>query len=122
MDLGRLDSCTSGVTNDASGAVVIILLCPTAQAFLFLSVSQAFLLNVCIFYCTTTNSPLATTVTGQLKDFIMTGLGMFLFGDVIFNTVNIVGLCVGLGGGLWYSYLGYRSAQGKSKASKDSSV
>ena len=92
------------------------------QLFLLASVSQAFLLNVCIFYCTTTNSPLATTVTGQLKDLLMTGLGMFLFGDVIFNSVNITGLGIGLGGGVWYSYVGYRNAQEKAKANKDSSV
>lgn len=34
------------------------------QLFLLLSASQAFLLNLCIFWCTTVNSPLATTVTG----------------------------------------------------------
>ena len=34
------------------------------QVFLLVSASQAFLLNLCIFWCTTTNSPLATTVTG----------------------------------------------------------
>jgi len=32
--------------------------------FLLASASQAFLLNLCIFWCTTLNSPLATTVTG----------------------------------------------------------
>ena len=36
------------------------------QLFLLLSASQAFLLNLCIFWCTTINSPLATTVTGAL--------------------------------------------------------
>ena len=35
------------------------------QVFLLVSASQAFLLNLCIFWCTTTNSPLATTVTGM---------------------------------------------------------
>ena len=35
-----------------------------AQVFLLASASQAFLLNLCIFWCTTLNSPLATTVTG----------------------------------------------------------
>ncbi len=65
---------------------------------------------------------MATTVTGQLKDFIMTGVGMFLFGDVVFNGVNILGLCIGLGGGLWYSYVGYRAIQDKAKSNKDSSV
>ena len=33
--------------------------------FLLVSASQAFLLNLCIFWCTTLNSPLATTVTGM---------------------------------------------------------
>jgi solute carrier family 35 protein len=90
---------------------------------LLLSISQAFLLNVCIFYCTTVNSPLATTVTGQLKDLLMTSLGMVLFGDVIYNPVNIMGLCVGLGGGMWYSYIGYRkSLEVSSAKSKDSDV
>ena len=32
------------------------------QGFLVISASQAFLLNLCIFWCTTVNSPLATTV------------------------------------------------------------
>lgn len=35
------------------------------QATLFVSVSQAFLLNLAIFWCTTANSPVATTVTGK---------------------------------------------------------
>jgi len=91
------------------------------QLFLLVSISQAFLLNFCIFYCTTTNSPLATTVTGQLKDFVMTGLGMFLFGDVIFTAVNITGLAIGLSGGLWYSYLGYKKAKETTKT-KDTSI
>uniref|UniRef100_A0A7S1SSC3 Sugar phosphate transporter domain-containing protein n=1 Tax=Tetraselmis chuii TaxID=63592 RepID=A0A7S1SSC3_9CHLO len=96
---------------------------PGFQLFLLLSISQAFLLNVCIFYCTTVNSPLATTVTGQLKDLLMTSLGMVLFGDVIYNPVNIMGLCVGLGGGMWYSYIGYRkSVEASSAKSKDSDV
>ena len=37
------------------------------QAFLGVSASQAFLLNLCIFRCTTVNSPLATTITGELQ-------------------------------------------------------
>ena len=50
---------------------------PRFCAFLLVSASQAFLLNLCIFWCTTTNSPLATTVTGQMKDILTTGLGLF---------------------------------------------
>jgi hypothetical protein len=47
-------------------------------AFLFcllLSASQAFVLNMCIFRCTSINSPLATSVTGQIKDIATTSLG-----------------------------------------------
>jgi solute carrier family 35 len=40
------------------------LLDPRFLIFLFVSVSQAFLLNLCIFWCTTVNSPLATTIVG----------------------------------------------------------
>lgn len=76
---------------------------PRFVAFLLLSASQAFLLNLCIFWCTTINSPLATTVTGQMKDILTTGLGLFLFGDVVFNARNLLGVAVGLGGGVAYS-------------------
>ena len=78
---------------------------PKFVAFLILSASQAFLLNLCIFWCTTTNSPLATTVTGQMKDILTTGLGLFLFGDVLFNARNLTGVALGLGGGIAYSLL-----------------
>ena len=39
--------------------------CLCLQLFLLVSASQAFLLNLCIFRCTTINSPLATTITGR---------------------------------------------------------
>lgn len=112
------------------------------QIFLWLSVSQAFLLNMCIFWCTTANSPLATTVTGltlcvhcprltvcacceallrplsaaqtgQMKDILTTGLGMFIFGDVKFNAKNLVGVAIGLMGGILYSYFSYKDSQQK---------
>lgn len=40
------------------------LLDPRFLIFLFVSVSQAFLLNLCIFWCTTVNSALVTTIVG----------------------------------------------------------
>lgn len=85
---------------------------PRFCAFLAVSASQAFLLNLCIFWCTTVNSPLATTVTGQMKDILTTGLGLFLFGDVLFNSRNLAGVALGLGGGIAYSLL---ALQGKGK-------
>lgn len=39
---------------------------PSFVAFLLLSASQAFLLNLCMFWCTTVNSALVTTVVGKL--------------------------------------------------------
>eukprot|EP00891_Asterochloris_glomerata_P006620 jgi/Astpho2/6620/fgenesh1_pg.00101_%23_26_t len=81
------------------------------QLFLLVSASQAFLLNLCIFRCTTINSPLATTITGQMKDILTTGLGMFVFGDVIFDIKNFLGVCTGLSGGIAYAMLGYFDRQ-----------
>ncbi|DBA85028.1 TPA: hypothetical protein ACH3X2_005762 [Trebouxia sp. C0005] len=79
--------------------------------FLGVSASQAFLLNLCIFRCTTINSPLATTITGQMKDIITTGLGMILFGDVQFSSKNLLGITLGLLGGMLYSFFGYMERQ-----------
>jgi hypothetical protein len=62
-----------------------VLLAPQLQdsrflAFLFVSVSQAFLLNLCIFWCTTANSPLATTIVGEFfLLFVLRRLSFFLF-------------------------------------------
>lgn len=49
-----------------AAAVYFVLLVMLMQAFLGVSASQAFLLNLCIFRCTTINSPLATTITGKV--------------------------------------------------------
>ncbi|KAK9803490.1 hypothetical protein WJX73_008278 [Symbiochloris irregularis] len=84
---------------------------PPFLGFLLISASQAFLLNLCIFWCTTVNSPLATTVTGQMKDILTTGLGMFMFGDVHLEAKNVVGVVVGLTGGIAYSLVVYLDRQ-----------
>ncbi|KAK3243877.1 hypothetical protein CYMTET_46492 [Cymbomonas tetramitiformis] len=80
---------------------------PFFVACLLFSAAQAFALNICIFRCTSINSPLATSVTGQIKDIATTGLGMFLFGDVVYTSQNMLGLSVGLGGGMLYSAISY---------------
>ena len=50
---------------------------PSFLAFLLLSASQAFLLNLCMFWCTTVTSALVTTVVGEYnRDF-----GHYLFGS-----------------------------------------
>ncbi|CAN8064439.1 unnamed protein product [Agarophyton chilense] len=74
-------------------------------AFLLFSAAQATLLNVAIFLCTRLNSPLATTVTGQMKDFVTVGFGLFVFGDVPLSVPNLVGLTISLFGSVLYSLI-----------------
>lgn len=91
----------------------------------FFSSSLAFILNYSIFLCTTLNSALTTSVTGapapvtalaqparcaplrrpppsrgacagQIKNVATTVVGLFLFGDVQFHPLNIVGLALGV--------------------------
>ena len=40
---------------------------PSFVVFLLISASQAFLLNLCVFWCTTVNSALVTTVVGEFS-------------------------------------------------------
>lgn len=60
------------------------------QCFLLVSASFAFLLNLCIFCCTKVNSPMVTTIKGQIKDVATTGLGLPVFGDVVLNAHHLV--------------------------------
>ena len=54
---------------------------------------------------------LGTPAAGQMKDILTTGLGMFVFGDVIFDIKNFLGVCTGLSGGIAYAMLGYFDRQ-----------
>lgn len=89
-----------------------------AQFFLVLSASQAFLLNLCIFKCTTINSPLATSVTGQIKDILTMGLGLLLFHDVSYHPVNVLGLVVGFCGGAAYSGVSFQEQRARDAAKR----
>lgn len=84
--------------------------------FLLFSAAQATLLNIAIFLCTKLNSPLATTVTGQMKDFVTVGFGLFLFGDVRLNTPNLVGLAISMAGSLMYSLIKLVAARAAHRA------
>jgi len=75
----------------------------------------AFLLNYAIFLCTTVNSALVTSVVGQIKTIATTVIGLFLFGDVIITVMNSVGLCLGVLGSLWYSFIKYEQQRAKTK-------
>jgi len=47
--------------------------------------------------------PLSLTLTGNLKNAIMTIVGAFAFGDFIFEPLNASGLAVSMAGAVWYA-------------------
>eukprot|EP01117_Protostelium_nocturnum_P006260 TRINITY_DN2258_c0_g1_i1.p1 TRINITY_DN2258_c0_g1~~TRINITY_DN2258_c0_g1_i1.p1 ORF type:complete len:294 (-),score=35.57 TRINITY_DN2258_c0_g1_i1:84-965(-) len=86
-----------------------------------LSSALAFALNYLVFLCSTVNSPLTTSITGQLKSIIQTIAGLFTFGGVSFTIPFIVGLLVSTVGGVWYGDIKYHQTieqQSKKKISE----
>lgn len=73
--------------------------------FMLFSAAQATVLNIAIFLCTKLNSPLATTVTAQMKDFVTVAFGLFLFGDVHLNWPNLLGLSLSMVCSVIYSLI-----------------
>ena len=106
----------SSVSELAAALSSPLLRDPRFVAFLLLSASQAFLLNAAIFWCTTANSPLATSVTGQLKDAATTAAGLVLFGDVVFSANNLAGVALSLAGGVGYAAVAH--AEGKREVAR----
>lgn len=86
------------------------------------SASLAFLLNYAIFLCTTVNSALVTSVTGQMKTILTTVIGLFMFGDVIITVTNSFGLLLGVLGSVWYSYIKYAQQQAKARVDRATNV
>ncbi len=59
-------------------------------------------MNYVVFLCTTSTSPLATAVTGNVKDILATVLGAWLFGDFVPTAPRILGILVSfLGSGVF---------------------
>ncbi|KAN0031498.1 hypothetical protein ACTFIV_005362 [Dictyostelium citrinum] len=75
------------------------------QVYFILSIFLGFFLNFCIFFCTSVNSPLTTSVTGQVKNIASTIIGAMVFNDVIIHPINILGLIINIIGSIWYSFL-----------------
>jgi len=69
-----------------------------------ISCAMGFVFNFIVFMCTSINSPLATSVTGNIKDCLATLLGYILFEDAVLQVVNVLGVLVSLTGGMVYSY------------------
>merc|ERR1711871_1229691 len=88
----------------------------------FISCVQAFLLNVSIFWANQVTSALTVSVTGQVKNLLQTTIGLFIFGDVIFNFTNLSGLFISSVGSVWYTYLKFQqssASKGKATESKN---
>jgi len=88
------------------------------QLCFFMSSILAFLLNYFVFLCSLVNSPLTTSVTGQLKNIIQTVLGLFLFGGVPLTPAMTIGLSMSTIGGIWYGFVKYQESQGSRPAEK----
>lgn len=67
--------------------------------------SLALLYQISVVVCTTRNSALATSVTGNCKDLFATGLGWLVFGGAPQSITEIVGLSVSVTGIGAYLYL-----------------
>eukprot|EP01047_Picozoa_sp_COSAG01_P068579 COSAG01_NODE_9943_length_2295_cov_5.138434_1_plen_139_part_00 len=66
---------------------------------------QAFFINIAQMICTQVNSPVTTSVTGQLSKVVTIAAGFVLFtsSKPAFN--NVLGVALGLFGGLYYARL-----------------
>jgi len=82
----------------------------------FMSSVLAFLLNYSIFLCSTVNSPLTTSVTGQIKAIVAVIVGLFFFGDVIITPSLLLGLFVSCVGSVYYAVIKYRQSAARRAA------
>ncbi|KAF5826064.1 hypothetical protein DUNSADRAFT_4992 [Dunaliella salina] len=73
------------------------------------------LLNYALFWCTTTNTALTTTIVGVLKGVVSVGLGFVLLGGVPFSPLNVIGISLNTAGGIWYAQIKYSTAGNRSK-------
>ena len=95
---------------------------PVFAVSFFMSVVQAFLLNVAIFLCTTVNSPTTTSVVGQIKNIATTVLAMAIFRDQSMTLLLAGGLGISTLGSMRYAFVSraesaaqVQSAEGKSR-------
>ena len=68
-----------------------------------LSCALGLTINHSTFICTRYNDPLTTSVAGNLKNVLMTAVGVFAFGDFLFQRWNAIGICISMGGAIWYA-------------------
>jgi len=67
------------------------------------SCASALLLNWATYMCTLANDSLTTSVVGRTKSIVQTLGGLFAFGDVRINPLNLWGVGVNSAGIAWYT-------------------
>ena len=75
---------------------------------LFVSSLMGVVLTFAIFLCTTVNSPLATSVTGNIKDIVSTGASFVIFNDAVPGATVVGGLAISFCGAWSYSAMKLR--------------
>jgi len=79
------------------------------QLFFVLAGVMAFALNITTAWCTQTNGPLTTSVTGQTKNLVTTVVGALVFDDFSYNHLLAAGIVVSITGSFLYAYIKYRA-------------
>jgi solute carrier family 35 protein len=86
---------------------------------LFVSSALGVVLTYAIVLCATVNSPLATSVTGNVKDVVTTVLGGYLFGGFHATFMSVTGILISFAGSGWYSVDKVMSAMATKAAKSD---
>mmetsp|Transcript_10192 Transcript_10192/g.25578 ORF Transcript_10192/g.25578 Transcript_10192/m.25578 type:complete len:343 (+) Transcript_10192:193-1221(+) len=92
---------------------------PTFLFWFFMSGILAFYINFFIFQCSTLNSPLTTSITGQLKNVLTTALGFMLFGDASADPRFLMSISVSMAFSFLYSYVKYRQTLSRLPGAKE---
>lgn len=87
---------------------------PKVLFHLFFNSFSCLVLNYVIFLNCTVNSPLAHTVTGNVKAIITTAFGIIFF-SVVIPTAGYVGITLSFIGGGWFSAVKYHFSKLKEK-------
>ncbi|KAF7259536.1 hypothetical protein EG68_03254 [Paragonimus skrjabini miyazakii] len=78
--------------------------------FIF-SCCSAVLLNYSLLQCTHYTSALTTSITGVIKNILVTYVGMFVGGDYVFTPINFTGVSISAAGAVMYVWFTYRLSQ-----------
>lgn len=70
------------------------------------------MLNYATFLCTTLNSGVTTSITGQMSKLVTMTVGLFLFVNTTYTYTNLAGLFIGLISSFWYAYIKFRDGSG----------